>query len=340
MAVVYVKEQGAIVQKNGGRIQINKGSRRLLELPIHSMDGLALMGNVQLTTQALQELLQHGVDISYYSYAGQYLGQIGAESSKNIFLRFAQYELYTNTEKRMEFARIIVQNKVENQILHIKNHRFSTDSDWRDDVKAMEELYRRISLMQTPNELMGMEGKCSNIYFHSFGQMFCCDFAFHGRNRRPPKDPINVIISLGYTFLTKEICTALDAESFETYLGFLHGIRYGRKSLALDVIEEFRQPIIDRMTVKLFNKRMLGKYDFELEDDRVMLNDDGFKKFCKEYERWMSGDAGGVNGGFRSVIRRQIRQLKQSIQKHMPYQPYRWGQGFKDTEACTEEETP
>ena len=77
----------------------------------------------------------------------------------------------------------------------------------------------------------------------------------------------------------------MEAESFEPYLGFLHGIRYGRKSLALDIIEEFRQPIVDRMALKMFNKRMLSKYDFETEDDRVILNTDGFRKFCSEYEK-------------------------------------------------------
>ena len=153
--------------------------------------------------------------------------------------------------------------------------------------------------------------------------MFCCDFKFHGRNRRPPRDPINVIISLGYTFLTKEICSALESESFEPYLGFLHGIRYGRKSLALDIVEEFRQPVIDRMALKMFNKRMLSKYDFENEDDRVILNTDGFRKFCTEYEKWMAGKENGEReAGFRGIIHRQAASLKQCIQKGTAYVPF------------------
>lgn len=143
------------------------------------------------------------------------------------------------------------------------------------------------------------------------------------RNRRPPRDPINVIISLGYTFLTKEICSALEAESFEPYLGFLHGIRYGRKSLALDIVEEFRQPVIDRMALKMFNKRMLSKYDFENGEDRVILNTDGFRKFCTEYEKWMTGKGSGEDAsGFRRIIRRQVGSLKQFIQKGTLYVPF------------------
>jgi CRISPR-associated protein Cas1 len=156
--------------------------------------------------------------------------------------------------------------------------------------------------------------------------MLKCDFSFHGRNRRPPKDPVNVIISLAYTFLTKEMCNALDSESFETYLGFLHGIRYGRKSLALDMMEEFRQPAIDRLVILLFNKRMIGKYDFEFpEDGSVVLNEEGFRKFCGEYERWMNGK--NVLAGeesFRNCIRKQVSMLKRCICKGEEYIPYSW----------------
>lgn len=245
MAVIYIKEQGTLVQKNGGRIVVSKTAQPLLEFPISNIDGIALMGNVQVTAQALHFLLQQGIDISHYTYGGQYLGQTAAESSKNIFLRFSQYELYNNEKKRLDFARTIVSNKIGNQLNIIENHRWEDYPQWRDDAAQIRRLKDKVSDAETANELLGIEGMSSNIYFRAFGHMFHCDFEFRGRNRRPPKDPINVIISLGYTFLTKEICSALEAESFEPYLGFLHGIRYGRKSLALDIIEEFRQPVVD-----------------------------------------------------------------------------------------------
>ncbi len=324
MAVVYVREQGAMISKIGGRIQVTRKSQRLLELPVSSLDGIALMGNVQISTQALQFFLQQGVDISYYTYGGEYLGRTAAESSKNIFLRFAQYELYHDEHRRLDYARQIVRNKIENQIRVIEEYRWEDNTAWKEDVAEMHKLLSRVGEMETSNELLGIEGKYSNIYFHSFGMMFKCEFEFHGRNRRPPKDPINVIISLGYTLLTKEICAALDAESFEPYLGFLHGIRYGRKSLALDIIEEFRQPVIDRMARKMFNKQMLSKYDFDIQEDRVLLNDDGFRKFCAEYERWMGRNTGGEESGYRSIVRSQVAALKRSIRNGEMYQPYRW----------------
>ena len=134
---------------------------------------------------------------------------------------------------------MIVSNKIENQLFLIRNHRWENNFAWKEDADQIERIKEKVDKANTISALLGIEGICSKIYFHSFGGMFKGDFVFHGRNRRPPKDPINVIISLGYTFLTKEICAVLEAESFEPYLGFLHGIRYGRKSLALDLLRNF-----------------------------------------------------------------------------------------------------
>lgn len=241
MAVIYVKEQGALIQKSGERIIISKGTNTLLEMPVIQMENIALIGNVQITTQALHMLMEKGIDVSYFSYSGKYLGHAAAEASKNIFLRFQQYGFYLDENKRLEMAKTIVRNKIQNQMAVIRGHRWEVSShDWKSDLSQMEKYQQTLCDKTSPNEVLGVEGICSNIYFGAFGQMLKCDFQFHGRNRRPPKDPINVMISLAYTFLTKEMCGALDAESFEPYLGFLHGIRYGRKSLALDMIEEFR----------------------------------------------------------------------------------------------------
>lgn len=327
MAVIYVKEQGAVIQKTGERIVISKGTNTLFEIPVIQIDNIALIGNVQITTQALHMLMEKGIDVSYLSYSGKYLGHTAAEASKNIFLRFQQYEYYLNEDKRLKMAKTIVGNKIKNQMAVISAHRWEKGQyDWKRDCAQMQKHMESLKEKVSPNEVLGVEGICSNIYFGAFGHMLKCDFRFEGRNRRPPKDPINVIISLAYTFLTKEMCSALDAESFETYLGFLHGIRYGRKSLALDMMEEFRQPAVDRFVVFFFNKHMIGKYDFEFPDEGgVILNEDGFQKFCTEYERWMDGrsSASGENS-FRLRIREQVAKLKKAVCTDEEYRPYSW----------------
>lgn len=326
MSVLYVKEQGAILQKAGDRILVTKNGIQLLDLPVFQIDNLAVIGNVQITIQALHMLMEKGVDVSYFSYSGKFLGSTAAEASKNIFLRFEQYSYYLDEKRRLSMAKIITDNKIRNQMSMIKHyHRKDKEYDWMADMKQMDQLRNTLALKETANEILGVEGMCSNIYFSGFAHMLDCEFSFHGRNRRPPRDPVNVIISLAYTFLTREVSNALDAESFEPYLGFLHGIRYGRKSLALDIVEEFRQPIVDRLVHLLFNKRMISKPDFEAEKDRVILTEGGFQKFCREYERWMNGkNSYAGDNSYRNRIHNQISILKKSIRENTEYTPYYW----------------
>lgn len=326
MAVLYIKEQGAYVEKRGERVLVEKNKKILLDLPVASVENMALIGNVQMTIQMLHYLMEHGVDISYFSFGGKYLGHSCAESSRNIFLRLAQYRQYNDLEKRIAMAKVIVENKINNQIALIKHFRWTgIEYDWHKDVQELKTQKKHLADAKTANQILGIEGFCSSIYFKAYGKIFKCKFSFKGRNRRPPKDPINVILSLGYTFLTREVSEALEAESFEMYLGFLHGIRYGRKSLALDIVEEFRQPVIDRLTLRLFNKKMLGEFHFEMEGDMVALNEDGFQIFCKEYERWLTDKTfSNSDVNFRSQIKMQAALLKKSIQSNESYIPFCW----------------
>lgn len=326
MTAVYVREQGAVVSKSGERICIVKGSKTLMERPAYGIDNIAIFGNVQISSQALAMLLEKGIDISYFSYSGKYLGHTASDTSKNIFLRMQQYDCYEDIERRNDIARAIVANKIENQISVISGWKWKDDFDWKADVEDMRRHMATLPEKKTQMEMMGVEGICSNIYFHSYAGMFSCDFKFEKRSRRPPKNPINVLLSLGYTLLTKEVTNVLAAQSFETYLGLLHGIRYGRQSLGLDLVEEFRQPVIDRLVLKVFNKGMMSKFDFELpEEGTVILNEEGFRKFCMAYERWMNGaDTSSGDSSFRNRIHEQVGKLRVTIKEDCAYEPYRW----------------
>ena len=326
MSVLYVKEQGAYVKKCGKRIQVEKDGQRLADLPVFQVTNINIVGNVQVTTQALHFLMQEGIDVSYLKRSGAYIGHMAADSSKNIFLRLAQHEWYRSVDRRLDMARRIVENKVQNQIALIRSFRWNQDEyDHKNDLREMERVLKSLKEKETSNEIMGVEGICSAIYFRAYGHMFRCKIEFHGRNRRPPKDPINVMLSLTYTFLTKEVAAVLEAESFETYLGFLHGIRYGRKSLALDLVEEFRQPVANWLVLRLFNKQMMSEYDFDLEEERVLLREKSFQKFCVEYEKWMTQSVSEADGrSFREILKEQISKLKKAVREQKEYVPYSW----------------
>ena len=327
MAVLYIREQGSLLCKRGERLLVTKGGKTLLDQPLLNIEAISVFGNIQITSQMLTLLLQRGIDISYFTSYGKYLGHTAPDRSKNIFLRMIQYDIYQNEEHRLLYARTIVRNKIENQIRLIESHRYAAAFPWREDVSEIKRHLTALDRKQTANEVLGIEGICSNIYFHSYGAMFKSSVRFEKRTRRPPKDPINVILSLTYTFLTREVSSVLEAESFEVCLGFLHGIRYGRKSLALDIVEEFRQPVADRLVLKLFNRRILSEYDFE-EDDfgQITLNEDGFHRFCFAYEKWMTGTDTEAGEHFRGRIRQQAAALKRSLKQNYMYRPYGWKQ--------------
>ena len=321
MAVIYIREQGSYIRKVDERIAVTRNNLTVLEIPVANMDNIALMGNVQITTQALQFLMDNGIDVSFFTFSGKYIGQAAADRSKNVFLRFAQYELYNDVPRRISLAKTIVNCKIDNQIRIITKHDWrKSDYDWKKDVESLQKVRQSLQKAETSNEVMGVEGMCSNIYFSAFGKMFHCDFIFTGRNRRPPKDPINILISLGYTFLTRDVSAVLDAQSFEMYLGILHGIRYGRKSLPLDLMEEFRQPVVDQMVIRVCNKRIINQFDFDEEGDRIVLTEEGFKKFCHEYEKWINGK-NGIN--YRGLIRRQAIRLRKTVLEKETYQPFK-----------------
>lgn len=326
MSVIYIREQGSTVKRSGERLIVTKQRQNVLEIPIFQVDSLAVMGNVTVTTQAMSLLMERGIDINYFSYSGKFIGTMSSDSGKNIFLRLAQYELYQDVDRRLALARIIVANKADNQLKMITSHDWRSagnpEYDWKKDADAIRKLKEKIPTAKNNNELMGIEGSCSKAYFSSFGAMLTGDFKFTGRNRRPPRDPVNILLSLGYTFLAKEVSSALQTHSFEMYLGFLHGIRYGRQSLPLDMMEEFRQPIVDRYVLNVCGKRIINSFDFDTTGELPALTDAGFKKFCVTYEDCLKS---GENGGKRALIKKQAAALKQTVLKGTEYVPYSMG---------------
>jgi CRISPR-associated protein Cas1 len=319
MPAAYIREQGSYIRLKNGKMAVTKGNSTLMEMPLFLLENISVFGNIQISTQAMTKFLQSGIHVSFFTRSGKYIGQACSGESKNIFLRLSQYEYYLDTGKRTEMAKRITENKINNQLAVIHHYRWTGNSyDWKADVEKIEEYKKSLAQKDQINAIMGVEGICSNIYFGCYGQMFKSEIQFRTRNRRPPKDPVNAVLSLVYSFLLKDLCTILETESFEMYLGFLHGVRYGRKSLSLDFIEEFRQPAGDRLVLYLFNKRILKQEDFNEENGGIFLTEVGFRKFCTEYEKWISKEVEeGKN--YREI---QSGKLKKAIQYREDYVPY------------------
>ncbi len=325
MSTVYVCEQGAILKKSGQRIIVTRDRKVLLEIPVFKVQRVLLYGNVQLTSQAAALLLESGVDVNFLSFTGRMRGKLTSTWSKNILLRLAQYNRWKDKAFKSSFAAAVVRGKLKNmRSLLLRFRRNHTEVNFTNALAGIEKTLHQIKNENiTVENLFGMEGNCSRIYFEAFSIMIRGEMRFRGRNRRPPTDPVNSLLSLGYTVVSNELVSVLEAMSMDPYLGFYHGLRYGRKSLALDLVEEFRQPLVDTMTLYMVNKRFFTADDFEKKPDGALyLAQEAFKKYFEFYEKRVGGKIEGENRTWRDIFNRQAKRLEKTIMDGVPYNPY------------------
>jgi CRISPR-associated protein Cas1 len=226
-------------------------------------------------------------------------------------------------------ARTLVQGKINNgRALILRYQRNYPEQTFEAELKTLDDSIKKLGEQKSGNSIMGLEGIGTATYFKAFGQMFKKSLVFEKRTRRPPKDPVNAVLSLGYTMLTNEIYSLLDGAGFDPYIGFLHEIDYGRASLALDLTEEFRQPLIDRFTLFLFNNEILADNDFRpVEGEGIYLTNDAMKTFFQKYEHRMresftSKRHDEKQTTFRDLIRNQVQKLIRTIKFNEPYRPF------------------
>lgn len=320
MKTIYVKQQGAYLRKKRRRLLITKGEEKIFEKPIINLEEVVLFGNIQVSNQALRFLLDNGIEITFLSRFGKYMGHARSNSSKNIFLRLAQYKKYNDQEFSANLSRKFVFGKIHNQIQVLKY--YLTQKEYKECVVFLEKQKEKLKTKETIKEIRGIEGITSKKYYSLFGKMIKSDFSFSKRTRRPPTDPVNALLSLAYTFITNTISSLLETKSFELYLGFLHRVKYGRKSLPLDMVEEFRQGIIDRFILRLINKRMIGQMDFEHNEQEYSLKDKAFNKFCVEYHEYLGKKRKKYNRSFFDILSQQINLLQKTIMGQNKYDPF------------------
>lgn len=253
-------------------------------------------------------------------------GHLTGMMSKNIFLRLSQYERWQDREFKKNFAVNIVRGKIQNmRVLLLRYQRNHPEVDFEVALTGLNQGLQSLEEgVRDNSQLLGLEGHCSHLYFQSFARMLRQDLGFTGRKRRPPPDPINSLLSLTYTMLSNELTCILEASSFDPYLGFYHGLRYGRSSLALDLVEEFRQPLVDSHVLSLINLYIFGPDDFNPgPNGAIYLTDDGFRKFFEQYEKKVNQSDKGDKANWRNLIIEQVKSLENCIMNDVPYIPYR-----------------
>lgn len=325
---VYVQEQGAYVSLSGDNIIVKRQNGDKQKIRLIDISTLVLFGNVQVTTQAVRTLCNKSIPICYLSYGGWFYGMTSGATSRNVDLRLHQYKTYTSKSLLLNISREIVSAKIKNcATLLRRNGKPKSDSV----LGEMSSLARKSKTAKKYDTLLGLEGLAARLYFGAFQTMLRGDvdtFYFHERNRRPPKDPVNTILSFLYAMLTREMTTTVSMVGFDAYLGYLHTPHHGRPSLALDLIEEFRPLISDSVCISLINTNMISKSDFIFTPFGVNLNSVGRRKVIEAFEHRLNSTIHhrllGYAASYRRIIETQARLLARHITGEIPaYPPFR-----------------
>lgn len=343
MSVLYLMEQNATVSKEGGRLIIKKEDEVSKTIHLFKLDQVILFGNIFITPAVIRHLLQEGIDTVFMTKRGKYLGRLQSALGKNILLRREQFRKMEDESFCLKTAKSIVKGKITNlRTVLMRLNRTRENIQLDNHILSLRNLISKIDEVDNLESLRGYEGKATALYFEGFSKGFLTEsFEFKGRVRRPPTDPVNVLLSLGYTLLLNQVMAMVNLVGLDPYFGTLHSLDYGRPSLALDLMEEWRPIIIDTLVLSVLNLKALTISDFEerssikLENEEkeetspepsVVLTETGFRKFITQYERKMADKIQhpltGEQLTYRNCIREQVRHFARYLRgEEEEYQP-------------------
>lgn len=342
---IYILEQGAWLKKDGGSLMVMKGNILIDRIPGNGLKRLILMGRVSMTSGVVDFLLENKVETVFASPSGRFRARLGVDADSHVERRRSQYLKLSDPEYAAETARCIVAGKITNMASLCARRGRDYGSE---DLSASA---MRLKASLPPNrelvmdKIRGYEGLASRIYFSAFSLLLRNDsFMFKGRNKRPPLDPVNAMLSYIYTVLTVDVLSAIQTVGLDPYLGTLHEIAYGRPSLACDLVEEFRPAIADRLVLGLLNRKAVSPDDFiyrtpqrkAYADDEdmaanrpVVMKPTARSRLMAAYEEMMNSTV--VDGSdhtkikVRTLILKQARSFSESLLSvDQPYRPFVW----------------
>jgi CRISPR-associated protein Cas1 len=325
---LYIQEQGAFVGKKGDCLAISKQGTELAKARLKDVSQVVLCGNISLSAQAIHLLCEMNIPIAHFSMGHWFYGLTTGFGLKNAFAKAAQFKSAADPAFCLALSKSIVQAKGQNQRTMLRRN---SDKDLDGELESMARLLRKVDDASGLDELLGIEGNLAAYYFASFKHLIRpkavsdLAFDFNARNRRPPRDPVNAMLSFGYSMLAKECAVALAATGLDPFWGFYHQPRHGRPALALDLMEEFRPLIVDSAVISAINMGVVRDGDFEFGSNGCMLTASGRKAFLKTYEnrldQMVSHPVFDYRVSWRRIIRVQAELLCRFIQGDVPEYP-------------------
>lgn len=310
---LYVQENGARISLNGNKLVIQSRDSPAVSARLTNTSQVVLWGNTQITTPAIRALLERGIPVSFFSYGGWYYGRATGFETKNVALRVAQHQAAADPAFCLKLACGLVASKIRNcRTLLRRNHEASDPVV----LGELEQLARKAEDCAAIESLLGIEGTAARYYFQAFTGMLkraVSSFDFEGRNRRPPRDPINALLSFTYSLLSKDFAITVTAVGLDPLLGFFHQPRFGRPALALDLMEEFRPIVADSVVIGALNNETITAGDFVSRSCGVALKPAARRKLILAYERRMdqlvTHPVFGYRISYRRVLEVQARLL-------------------------------
>lgn len=290
---LYVTSPDRYLSLDGENVVVLQNDSVIGRVPLHNLERIMTFGYTGASPALMGKCAKDGIELVFMSGSGHFLARVEGEENGNVLLRREQYRIADNPEKSLEIARNIIAGKIFNSrwVIErtIRDHELKIDKGkFKRKSEFLQASIKQVLSAKDMAELRGFEGEAASVYFSVFDDMILQqkeDFCFKSRNKRPPLDNVNAMLSFAYSLATGMCTSALEAAGLDAYVGFMHTDRPGRRSLALDLVEEFRAVMCDRFVLSLINKRMVDGDDFnKREDGAVILTDDGRRKFITAWQ--------------------------------------------------------
>ncbi len=281
---LYVTVQGSVIRKTGDRLRVTKGTETLSEARVADVSAVSVFGSVEVSTPAAAAMLAAGIPILYFSFGGWFRGMTSGALAQNAPMRQAQYQASLDSTRRIRAGGWIISAKIHNQRLLIRRNQAGHPA-----LPALARASKAARNASSADSLLGIEGQAARLYFEAFGTLLPDDeeFAWQSRNRRPPRDPVNALLSYVYALLLKDCIAAAYAVGLDPYVGLLHQTGYGKPAFALDLMEAYRPIVGDSTVLGMLNRRMLTAADFVHSSRGVAIKDGPRRSVVESYERRM-----------------------------------------------------
>lgn len=315
---MYVTTQGAKVGTRGGHVVVTLHGEELARHLAINVSQINIFGNAQVSTQLIRKAARRGITISWFSFGGWFESMATGMPGKNVELRRKQFSL--DPERALDISRQIVRGKIRNsRTMLMRNSK--SEEGVEEAAARLRHLANSVDTANDLEQLLGMEGAAARTYFSEFASMlinFGSDgFEFEGRNRRPPRDPVNSLLSLGYALLTQSLTAACYSVGFDPYCGIMHQDRFGRPSLALDIAEEFRPIIVESVVLSVLNNRQIKSRDFVERATGVALKDQARKTFLNAYENRLDNELTHPTYEYKVTYRRALELQSRVMAAHL-----------------------